>query len=170
MTNIATDRRLKKNAAPFEALPFGLGRGGSSLDTYTILESDLTIFIRCATPYAANIITAALTLLMDVGSDIELKIGIGSFETDGVNAVTTTSQADIDRVHEIITGSSSPLASSGGVLFVDGVNIWPVIPKPGSTNYNPDGFVVILQFDRARDGDDDLKKFFVLCSAEMGLK
>jgi len=171
MTVITTDKRTRDDAIPFEATPFtnsGIGTDGT-LDAGTIISSSTLITIRCCKPDRGSLVEAALNLQMAVGSALTVKVAIGRFDTDGFNAVASYTQAEIDASHARITGSSSAIASSGSSLLIDGLNIFKEIPKSGSANYSQDGFVLVLQFSRARTGSDSLKRFYVMCSALMGL-
>lgn len=170
MTKMISDKSTRQQAIPFIATDFtGLSESGGlffNIDAARIISDDLLVIIRCCTPRHANLIEAHLNLQITAVSALNVKVAIGTW--NGVQAVSSYSQADIDRMHAAITGASAALASSGGTLLIDGLNLYPYIPKRGETNFNEDGFIVLLQFSRARV-TDTLKKFEVACSALMGL-
>lgn len=166
-----TDKRTRDTAIPFEAYSFSTSAHGDAgeLDAGLIRSSTLTVPIRCATPDRVELIEAHLNLILNVHSATTVKVAIGRFNSDMITVATLT-QDEIDRSHRKITGTDTAIASSGGVLFIDGINILPAIPKRGDANFNPDGFVVVLQFSRARTSTNDVyRRFDVMCSAQMGL-
>lgn len=167
-----TDKRTRDAAIPFEATTFSDSTSGTigTTDGGLIRSSTLIVPIRCCTPDRGALTEAHLNLYMNVHSATNVKVAIGRFDSNGFDAVASYTDAEITAMHERITGSTSPIASSGGILFIDGLNIFPAIPKRGDDNFNPDGFVVVLQFDRARVSSGDVyKRFDVMCSAQMGL-
>jgi len=171
MTIITTDKKTREHAIPFEATAFtnsSIGTNGT-LDAGKIISSDTLVAIRCCKPDRGTLMEAALNLQLTVGSALTVKVAIGRFNTNGYDAVSSYTQAEIDASHTRITGSNSAIASSGSTLFVDGLNIFKEIPKAGSANYNQDGFVLLLQFSRARTGSDILKRYNIMASALMGL-
>lgn len=176
-----SDKKIKVNAIPFEAQPFsrygnvqtdyGAGAGGLfvyTTDVQTLRAPGLGV-VRMNTPLGSNLIEAALNLTMQVNSSLGVKVAIGRFDTDGISPVTSYTQAEIDAMHFALTGQSGAIMSSGGVLFLDGVQIGRLIPKQGDAGYNSSGFVLILQFTRNRTSTDLLKRFNVQATAEMGL-
>ena len=173
----STDKTTREKAIPFEATSFRNNSGGSVAtglaavaDADLIQSSTLLVPIRCATPDRGALVEAHLNLILQVHAATNVKVSVGRFDTDGLTAITSYTQAEIDAMHLKITGSSTAIPSSGGTLFLDGLNIFPLLPKRGDANFNPDGFVVVLQFDRARSSANDVyKRFFVMCSAQMGL-
>lgn len=169
--NTSTDKRTRDKAIPFEATTFSNSSSGTAgaSDAGLIRSSTLRVAVRCSVPSNGVLTEAHLNLIMGVHSATSVKIGIGWFDTDGISAFNPDS-IDISAMHKRLTGSDTPIASSGGTLFVDGVNILPLIPKEGEANYNQDGFVVLLLFDRARVSANDVyRRFDVMCSAQMGL-
>lgn len=170
--NTSTDKRTRQKAIPFEAAAYSNSSTGTAgtTDAALIRSSDLTVAIRCSTPDRGVITEAHLNLIMGVHSATNVYIGIGRFDTDGIAAVSSYDFLDIKKMHKILTGSDSPIASSAGTLFLDGINLLPLIPQRGHANFNQDGFVLILLFDRSRvSANDILRKFSVMCSAQMGL-
>ena len=170
-----SDKSTRKEAIPFIAYSWqGSGTDGFVFvpyDSSTIISEDETLaVIRCATPYGSNLVEAHLNLQINCVNPLGVKVAIGYFDTDDVTSIKTYSDTYIDTQNEFLTGSSGYVASSGGVLFIDGLNVYPKIPKRGEANFNENGFVLLLKFDRLRVFDDDeLKKFEVSCSALLGL-
>lgn len=170
-----SDKATRGQAIPFLAYSW-TGSGivdlmFKSYDSGTIIsETDFLAVIRCSTPYGSNLIEAHLNLQINCVDTLGVKVAIGYFDTDDITAVDTYSDTYIDNMHEFLTGNSDYIYSSGGVLFIDGVNIYPKIPKRGDTTFNENGFVLLLKFDRTRVYDDDvLKKFEVSASTLLGL-
>lgn len=170
--NTSTDKRTRDNAVPFIATPYNdssFGEKGS--DFYKLIESGLSIAaIRCSTPDRGVLVEAHLNLLINVASPLEVLIGIGRFDSDGITAITSYTGEEIVQAHKSLTGSETPIASSGSTIFIDGLNILPLLPKRGDANFNADGFVVYFKFNRTRNNVTELtKKFEVVCSTQMGL-
>lgn len=170
-----SDKSTRKPAIPFIANSWaGSGTDGFVFvpyDSQTIISEDETLaIIRCTTPYGGNLIEAHLNLQINCVDPLGVKVAIGYFDTDDVTSIKVYSDTYIDTQNEFLTGSSDYINSAGGVLFVDGLNIYPKIPKRGENNFNENGFVVLLKFDRLRDeNDDELKKFEVSASTLLGL-
>ena len=173
MNKLISDKSTREKAVPFLAEPFD-GRttsGANRIDKFTIISSDTIAIIRCCTPVDTNLVEAHLDLIIATGSSLSVKIGIGKFDSDGITAIDIIDQYnDIDKKHRMITGSDDPIESSGGILFIDGMSILKAIPQRGHADFNEKGFIILLQFDRARTGSDSLTKFAIVCSALMGLK
>ena len=166
-----SNKKTRDQAIPFEATTYSNSSSGDvgASDAGLIRSATLIVPIRCSVPSNGALTEAHLNMLMNVNSSTTVKIGIGRFDTDGITPVAYTSD-QITAMHKQLTGSTTPIASSAGVLFLDGINIFPLIPKRGSANFNQDGFVVLLEFSRARTAAGDVfKRFDVMCSAQMGL-
>lgn len=177
MTQIISDKATRFTAVPFTAMPYGLNLGIPNQEdtvqpvdwvTGASIAVNALRVMRLSMPERGNIIQAYLNLFMRVNSSITAKVAIGRFDTDGITKVTPT-QAEIDAGHLKLTGTSSPIASSGTNLFIDGLNLLPLIPKKGDANYNADGFVLIVQFSRNLTTSDYPTRFEVSCSMQMGL-
>lgn len=171
---ITSDKSTRKQAIPFMAYSWqSSGLDGFTFvpyDSSTIMsDSSLLSVIRCATPYGGNLVEAHLNLQINVLTSLGVKVAIGYFDTDDITSIKTYDQAYIDEQHEFLTGSSSALVSSSDVLFIDGLNIYPKIPKRDEANFNENGFVLLLQFSRTRTSSEELKKFEVSCSTLLGL-
>lgn len=173
MNNVstATDKRTREKAVPFIATPYSnSSAGGIASDALAVRSAALIVPIRCSTPDRGALTEAHLNMNLRVHSSTSVYIGIGRFNADGITAYTGIGSDEIIQMHKKITGSSSPIASSGGTLLIDGVNIFPLIPKRGHANFNQDGFVIMLLFNRERvSANDILRSFEPMCSAQMGL-
>ncbi len=175
MTKTVSDKKTRQSAIPFIASSFyqaGYTTDSDAIattDTSAVDSSGLIVPIRCATPRYANLVEAYLNLILEVDSSLSLKIAIGKFDADEITPILSYSQEYIDQIHKKLTGQEDALISSGGSLFVDGLNILPSIPKRGEEGFVEDGFIIILQFDRARTSSDHVRLFEVPCSALFGL-
>lgn len=170
-----TDKGTRLTAVPFVATPYGVNLGIPTDDAIQLVDFLGTIstttalrVMRLCKPERGNLVQAYLNLFMTAGSALTAKVAIGRFDTDGINVVTPT-QAEIDAGHLALTGTTTPFTASGGSLIIDGLNILSLIPKLGQTNYNPDGFVLIVQFSRDITSSDPVRRFEVACSVNMGL-
>ncbi len=170
--NAATDKRTREKAVPFIASPYSNSSigGFGTTDAGLLRSSDLIVAVRCSTPDRGAITEAHLNMNMQVHSATNVYVGVGKFDSDGIAAYQSYSSSEIQAMHQRLMGSSSPIASSAGTLFIDGLNILPLIPKRGHANFNQDGFVLLFLFSRARiSANDVLKSFEAVCSAQMGL-
>jgi hypothetical protein len=170
-----SDKGTRKTAVPFVATPYGYNLGLPSEDAIQLVDFLGTIsttpalrVMRLCKPERGDLIQAYMNLFMTAGSALTAKVAIGRFDTDGINVVTPT-QAEIDAGHFALTGTTTPFTASGGSLIIDGLNLVKLIPKLGQTNYNKDGFVVIVQFSRDITSSDPVRRFEVSCSVQMGL-
>lgn len=176
MTQLISDKQTRDTAIPFVANPYGLNLGiPNQEDALQIIDFLGTVsatpalrVMRLAKPERGNLIQAYLNLFLSVNTSITAKVAIGRFDTDGINVVTPN-QTEIDAGHLALTGTTAAIASSGGNLIIDGLNLLKQIPKQGDTNYNADGFVLIVQFSRDLTTLDRLRRFEVSCSMQMGL-
>lgn len=172
-----SDKATRNTAVPFTAMSYGLNLGVPNDDdtvqpvdwfTGASTAANALRVMRMTKPDRGNLIQAYLNLFMNVGSALTAKVAIGRFDTDGITPVTPT-QAEIDAGHLSLTGTTSPIASSGSNLFIDGLNLLTLMPKKGDATYNEDGFVLIIQFSRNLTTSDFPQRFEVSCSMQMGL-
>lgn len=171
-----TDKATRETAIPFMANSFcpniGLPNTADTInpvDFFGVVQGATALRVmRLTKPERGNLIQAYLNLFMAVNSSLTAKIAIGRFDTDGITAVTP-SQPEIDAGHLRLTGTTSPIASSGSTFTIDGINLVSMIPKKGETNYSPDGFVLIVQFSRDLTVNDPVRRFEVSCSMQLGL-
>lgn len=149
--------KLREKAVPFIAW-------------HQLKSSALTSTFRlytCPLISRANLIEAYLTLFSPVDSAVSVQVAIGEFQASGVEPVLSYSDAYIAESHKKITGLSSPIASSGGMLMIDGANLLHEANK-----FSEHGFVLMLKFSRALGTQEGFlidEKLMVNCSAEMGL-
>lgn len=175
MTTIVSDKATRETAVPFVANPYCYNIGLPNEDaiqyvsfTGAIDTTPALRVMRLARPDRGNLIQAYLNLFMTAGSALTAKVAIGRFDTDGVTPITPT-DAEIAASHLKLTGTNTPFTASGGSLIIDGLNLLSQIPKKGETNFNADGFVVIVQFSRDITSSDPVRRFEVSCSMQMGL-
>lgn len=166
----SSDKKTRDVAIPFEATAFGRIASGSYDDSAEMLSTTkLLVAVRCSTPDRGALTEAHLNVQMTVGSALKAKIAIGRFASDGITAVESLSDIDLDIMNKQITGQPDGIASVGSTLLIDGVNLFPFIPKRGEAGFNADGFVLIFKFNRVRTSSDQMKRFDLQCSAQMGL-
>lgn len=170
-----SDKSTRDTAVPYVASPYSVNLGLPTDDAIQLVDflgniSTTTALrvMRLCKPQRGDLISAYLNLFMTAGSALTAKVAIGRFDTDGVTPITPT-QAEIDASHLLLTGTTTPFTASGGSLIIDGLNLAKFIPKLGQTNYNADGFVVIVQFSRDITSSDPVRRFEVACSVQMGL-
>lgn len=172
MTKGLSDRTLREKAVPFEALPWSDSSNGDYGDTDAGTLADgvtQTCFIRCALPMIGNLVSAHLQLIQDVDSSLKVEVAIGRFEDDGVTPVTSYPDNYIENMSKLITGTDDGVESSGSTLLVDGVTLFPYLPKRGDAEFNEAGFLLILRYSRVPTVNEIIRRFAVLCSAEIGV-
>ena len=174
---------LRPTAIPFRSLwyddtslgnRFGSGVGEISGDLSGKVS---TGFMRFTRPLKGDIIEARLTwqAVTAFGDLAEIRLGLGTFASDGVTAVAP-SEATLARQHKIITGYTAPLSwGSQDVIFIDGLNLTPVIPKRGEADFNEDGFVLYVEILSKYGGADTgggaytVYEFKIDCSVQIGV-
>lgn len=173
-----TDFEIRKTSVPFVAEPYGVNLGIPNEDDAlqirdlifgTFLATPALRVMRLTKPDVGNLKQAYLNLFFSAATSLTAKVALGQFDTDGVTAVQP-SQYDIDVGHRKLTGTDTPYTSSGGNLIIDGLNLAKLIPKKGETDYNQDGFVLIVQFSRDLTTSDSIRRFEVACAMELGLR
>lgn len=174
---MVSDKRTRVHAVPFRGLWFSNlnygGVGNALVDGQA--DGDLRPFaqglpaqVRICRPAKGDLIEARLTInaLSPPTGFNELQIYIGDFDTDGITPKTLSSE-EIARRHKILTGLSAPITV--GVqdnIYIDGLNLMPLIPKRGQTGFNEDAFIVGLYMIN-RDAGFFLYDFFVDCSVQI---
>lgn len=135
--------------------------------------------MRFTQPEQGQLINAALTLNITAPSNggIGVRIVGGKFLADGTTIDTsyyTTAQIAADWLK--ISGQAASISvAANGNLFIDGLNVSPLIPRRGDTNFNSDGFVICVVFDAAPAVDVTntfgykLKKFNIACTAQLAV-
>lgn len=179
---------LRPTAMPYRAMWYDSSAVGNQIGT-AALDVTGDLFgklntgsmnggaIRLARPYKGDIIEAKLTwqAVTAFGDFAEIRFALGTFAADGVTAVAPDS-ATIARHHKILTGYSAALSwGSQDVIFIDGLNLTPLIPKRGDADYNEDGFVLYIEILSKYGGADTgggaytLYEFKVDCSVQIGV-
>lgn len=175
---ITSDKQTRKNAVTFQGLWYSNTTSGvgNSLDD-GFADGDLADFadgnsalIRIATPAKGDLIEARLTInaVFPFSGVNEFRCYIGKFDTDGVTALGQNA-TEIARQYKILTGSAvSFYYPAQGNLFVDGLNLMPLIPKRGDAEFNEDGFVIGIElFSKDNPEDFVLYDFKVDCSTQI---
>jgi hypothetical protein len=177
MTTQLSDKRTRVHAVPFRGLWFsGFGGIGNSLDD-GIADGDLYQFslgnaarVRIATPAKGDLIEARLTAQFTVPNTAgtTLEIYIGTFAADGITA-NTISDAEISRMHKILTGLSTPFTyAAGEEVFIDGLNLMQLMPKRGDATFNEDAFVLGLKLTLVGSASQwYLSRFQLDCSTQI---
>lgn len=176
MTQITSDKQTRKEAVTFRGQWFSnlnYGGTGSTLEDGQA-DGDLRDFslgsstkVRIATPAKGQLIEARLTTRFTVPSTAgtQLSIYIGKFNSDGVT-MQTISDTEIAQMHKRLTGLDSPYTfTAGQEVFIDGLNLMPLIPERGDTEFNEDAFIIGLKLSLAGSSSQwRLRDFKVDCS------
>jgi|GEM_PF-6319765 len=138
--------------------------------TYSSAQKDF--MVRILRPQFGQLIEAYLNLSLtfdtaETSPKFYVSAGSG-YAADGTTPIVP-SQSYIQQAHQTITGQTSPLTGVAGQPMTQyKLNILSLLPLgPGSTNFNPDSFVVGIHFLQTpvMTGLFHLQKFFVTGSA-----
>lgn len=176
---IISDKRTRVNAIPFRASWYSNYSstivGGQLLDGNA--DGDLKTFadggsaqVRIPVPAKGDLIEARLFInaVFPVTGAAGFRCYIGEYDTDGLTPLTKTS-AQIGEHYKILTGSSESFYyPSQGNLFVDGLNLMPLIKKRGEAGFSEDGFILGLELS-IKDNPTDfvLFDFVVDCTTQI---
>lgn len=180
---IIGDKQLRRSAIPFRGNWMdGTGAIGNTFepdglvtgDLRTVLGTGLAVggYIRILRPYKADIIEARLTLQATTPATGFAEIRFAGAQVPaGSMTPTTPTEAEIARDHKLLTGFDSALDyGTQDIVFIDGLDLMPIIPKRGDANFHEDFWVLWVDLF-LKDGPTDwhLYDFKVDCSAQMGL-
>lgn len=174
---IVSDIRRRANAIPFRGQWFSNSLLVSNVLQDGDADGDLAAFanggnaqVRIATPAKGDLVEARLTINAVVPFDAPtlFSIYIGDFDTDGLTPLTL-SQAEIDRRHKILTGFDEPMFyGSQDNMFINGLDLMPLLKKRGEAGFNPDAFIVGLQLSvKTTPAEFVLYSFKVDCTTNM---
>lgn len=127
--------------------------------------------MRLLRPYYGDIISANLTLqaTTPVLSPTTLRFFKGDFQSDGITAVTSYTEARKASDWKKISGFSSALDyGSQDNVFIDGMDIMSIIPKRGDSDYNEDAFILGIDLVNRDPTDWYLYNFRVDCLVQLG--
>lgn len=150
---IVSDLRTRFRAIPFRGQWFSDSGAVAVVLQDGEADGDLEAFAngnaaqaRIARPAKGDLIEARLTInavTPEIGGNT-FQIYIGEFDTDGITPLTL-SAAEIARRHKILTGYTAPFDyGSQDNVFIDGLDLMPLIPKRGEVGFNEDAFIVGL--------------------------
>lgn len=178
------DKHLRKVAIPYYGQVMSYNRSevsdqdvsvaNNQGDLWPIVDgaynSATDYMVRILRPQFAQILQAYLNISLTFDStepSPKFYVSAGSgYGTDGVTAVVP-SNSYIKEAHFKITGQTPPFtATAGQPITAYKLNILPLIPQDGDTNYSPDSFVVGVHFLQVPVWTNfHLQKFFVTGSA-----
>lgn len=131
--------------------------------------------IRFTRPLKGDIIEARLTInaLTPFGGFADIRFAIGTFDTDGITPITP-SEATIRAHQKILFGNENPLNyGNQDNIYIDGLNLTPLIPKRGEVGFNEDGFILYTDINGKTGtnalGDWTLYEFKMDCSVQIGV-
>lgn len=163
---------LNDNALRYKAIPYRAQWADSQLGIGNqfvpdgIITGDLSVMrtgigtggmVRFLRPFKGDIIAAKLTMngVTPATGFGELRFYKGTMNADGISLGTTPSNAQIAADWLKITGNSSAwFYGTQDNVFVDGLNILPLIPKRGDADFNEDFFVIGIDLF-LKDGGSD---------------
>jgi len=150
---IVSDIKRRTNAIPFRGQWFSDSLLVSNFLEDGEADGDLTDFadggaaqVRIARPAKGDLVEARLTInaVAPVDAPTTLSIYIGDFDTDGLTPLVLSAE-EIAARHMALTGFDEPyFYGSQDNIFIDGLNILPLIPKRGEAGFNEDAFIIGL--------------------------
>lgn len=154
MTRIITsDLRTRVHSVPFRGQWYSDGGIVGVVLENGVADGDLQAFaegspaqVRIARPAKGDLIEARLTInaVTPPSGANSLSIYVGDFDTDGLTPLELSAE-EIARRHEILTGYDAPFDYGfQDNVFIDGLNLMPLIPKRGEDGFNEDAFIVGL--------------------------
>lgn len=177
------DKSLRQVAIPYNGQVMTYNRSESSdqdisqgtntgdLTPFTYNSGQKDFMVRILRPHFGQIVQAYLNISLTFDStepSPKFYVSAGSgYAADGVTAVVPSSTY-ILSAHQQITGQAAPLSGAAGQpLTFYKLNILPLIPQYGATNYSSDSYVVGIHFLQVpvMTGLFHLQKFFVTGSA-----
>lgn len=128
--------------------------------------------VRFSRPFKGDIISAKLTLQGEASNTAPttLRIFKGDFDTDAVTALAlaTYSEGRIADDWRKITGESAAYSyGSAEAVLIDGLNLMPLIPRRGDSDFNEDGFIIGFDLDAGDASDWHLYTFKLDCLVRM---
>ena len=176
-----TDKRLRKNAIPFQGKWFSnyVGTQTGSQLANGVADGDLAAFavgtpaqIRIARPAKGDLVEARMSLnaVSSDGGFSEMILYIGDFDTDGVTPLALTRTEKLRR-HKILTGYAAEFTY--GVqnnIIIEGLNLMQLIPKRGETGFNEDAFIIGIDYSEKNPpvfSPFKLFEFKVDCAVQM---
>ncbi len=177
-----TNLALRPRAIPFRSLwydndVYGNRFGVTTGDLYPVWGTTQgnSGSIRMTRPLKGDIVEARLTIqaVTPFGGFADIRFAIGTFDSDGITAIAPSS-ATIKAHQKILFGTENPLSYGNQAnIFIDGLNLTPLIPKRGEANFNEDGFVLYTEINGKTgtnaSGDWTLYEFKVDCSVQIGV-
>lgn len=121
-------------------LPDGNVTGDLSVMMTGIGTGGMVRFLR---PFKGDIISAKLTMngVTPATGFGELQFYKGTFAANGVDKGTTPSAAQIAADWKLLSGFTAPLFyGTQDNVFIDGLNLMPIIPQRGDADFNEDSF------------------------------
>lgn len=165
--NLAT----RNKAIPFRAISWNQDQYNAfGSKDYGQLNGGLLRFCR---PFAGDIITSKITVIgtAPTGATTYVRLYKGDFQSDGVTAVTSYTEARKAADHLAITGQSAPLSfAAASQLLIDGIDLRRIIPAKGDSDYNEDGFILGVEITGgASPTTYKYREFKLDCTTQMGM-
>lgn len=175
------DKATRFKAIPYRANWFDNTSGiGNQFIPDSTISGDLSVMmtgigtggmIRFLRPFKGDIISAKLTMqgVTPATGFGQLRIYKGTFAADAVSKGTAPTEEQIARDWKLLTGFSAPIDyGTQDVVFIDGLNLMPIIPARGDSDFNEDGFCIGVDLF-LKDGGADwhLYNFKIDCLIRM---
>lgn len=174
------DNALRYKAIPYRANWFDNSSGiGNQFIPDSTITGDLSVLmtgigtggmIRFLRPFKGDIISAKLTMngVTPATGFGELRFYKGAFAADGVSKGTARTEAQIAADWLKLGYTAAWFYGTQDNVFVDGLDIMPLIPKRGDSDYNEDSFILGVDLF-LKDGGSDwhLYDFKIDCNVRM---
>jgi hypothetical protein len=175
------DKAQRFRAIPFRANWYDNFRIGNTFINDGDITGDLSVIktgagnggmVRFARPFKGDIISAKLTLQGEASNvtPTTLRIFKGDFDTDAITALglSTYTETRIAEDWKKVTGESAAYSyGAAEAVLIDGLNLMPLIPRRGDSDYNEDGFIIGFDLDVGAPADWHLYTFKLDCLVRM---
>jgi hypothetical protein len=166
------NRAVRSIALPFISLPWGFTRtytqssdiaGAGQQYTDVASWQNIQKVIRMNRPKFGDMTEAYLNMKLRASnaeaSPLTFKVAIGTFVKDGLGnptlvATASYSSAYVDASHLLLTGTANPFSvSPGQTIEIKDLPIVGQIPKRGNAEFQEDGWVLVISWNRAPIND-----------------
>lgn len=194
MTVVVSDKKTRVESIPYRALWYDNSPQGNTpylgdvfisgaFNGDSLLADDRELggiatgrgygsLIRLTRPYKGDIVECRLTLDAVAGTGSTLvRLYKGDFASDGVFAQGSYSDSRIALDHKALTGRDIPfILTTGDPFFLDGLDIFYVVPDRNASDFNEDGFVLGVEIVTDDFAGWTLNKFKVDCTVQLAEK
>lgn len=178
MNRIISDLRRRTRAMPYRANWYDdeatIGNvfqsGLSATGDLNLVMSGAGGAMRFLRPFKGDLVEARLTMQGVAPTQVptQMRFYKGDYDTDGITAITSYTEARIASDHKLLTGLDVPISlSTEEVILIDGLDISKIIPKRGDADFNEDGFILGVELIGTAPGEIIVSQFKIDCTVNI---